>query len=581
MVPKRAAVARPPARGWWAPLCLAVAVAGFVVTLYPGALGLPLVTDDYLILHKVRDASFLSLWSRSELLSGFYRPWARELHYWTLFHRFGAEPLPFHLACFLLWFGIVALYFVLVRRLAGTAAAALAACLALTMAPWGVLLIWSAGAQDLWMMGLALLSLVMFSSGRVLWASLTFALSLLSKETAATLPAIAALYAWIVERMPLRATLRRTAPLWGIVIAWALFHPMLGGRLGGGPAPAPPPPGWEAPAPAARLVASLGTIVNAGFLPRPADGWRQVLVTSLPAAALLVATVLAGLRAGAAPGDAPGTRAAPARVGAWAAAWALLGWLPLLMPGVGFQPYYALWGGLGAWCALSIGLARWRIPAVLTVIALSFLRTASAWTPQTNMGSEWYQTHSAAVTEAVHRDLREHRASFPPHSRVFLAGVPGGAGLLPAPGHCPALEVWYSDPTLRGYFFSQYAPRAASDTLGGDFFFVFGADGRSTEIIRGPEDLERAREDPAWLSRHLELASTLFSKGDRRACAEEFEKMTQAYPTDPALWFDLGACYESLGEHARAEACDRNALALPGATPEMRAIARRDWGTAP
>jgi len=576
MVPSRAAIAGPSPRGWIVPACLALALVGFVATQYPGALGFPLVTDDYLILHKVRDASFLSLWSRSDLLSGFYRPWARELHYWTLFRLFGAQPLPFHLACFLLWFGIMALYFVLVRRLAGTGTAALATCLATTQAPWGVLLIWSAGAQDLWMMSLGLLSLVTFTSGRTTWASLALALSLLSKETAATLPAIAALYALIVERRSFPETLRRTAPLWAIVIAWALLHPMVGGRLLAGSSPPSPPPGSEGPTPGARLAASLRETVNAGFVPRPADGWRQVLFTALPTAALFVATVLVGFRAG--------TQGRPAgrwRVAAWSASWALLGWLPLLMPGIRWQPYYALWGGLGMSCALAIGLARWRVLAVTAVIGLSVLRTASAWTPRVTLGSEWYQTHSAALTEAVRRDLLEHHASLPAHSRVFLATVPGGVGLIPTPGYCPALEVWYREPTLRGYFYSQYAPRAARDTLGHDFFFVFDAAGRSTEVVRGPEDVAVAREDPDWLPRHMELASLLVSKGDRAACAEEFEKLTQAFPADPALLFSLGACRESLGDLERAQACYRKAFSLPGANPEMLAIARRDWGTAP
>ncbi|TMQ68803.1 MAG: hypothetical protein E6K81_16310, partial [Candidatus Eisenbacteria bacterium] len=60
-------------RGWIAPACLAVALAGFLATQYPGALGLPLMTDDYLVLGKLHGASFVSLWSRVELLSGFYR----------------------------------------------------------------------------------------------------------------------------------------------------------------------------------------------------------------------------------------------------------------------------------------------------------------------------------------------------------------------------------------------------------------------------------------------------------------------------------------------------------------------------
>ena len=149
---------------------------------------------------------------------------------------------------------------------------------------------------------------------------------------------------------------------------------------------------------------------------------------------------------------------------------------------------------------------------------------------------------------------------------------------MPSPGHCPALEVWYGDPTLRGYFYSQYAPRAAGDTLGRDYFFAFDSTGGSTEVIQGAEDVSRARDEPDWLHRHVELATLLFMKGDRAACAAEFEKMAQVFPGEPSLLFGLGACRESMGDRAAALACYRKAFTLPGATPEMMASARREWG---
>ena len=563
-------------RGWIAPACLAVALAGFLATQYPGALGLPLMTDDYLVLGKLHGASFVSLWSRVELLSGFYRPWSRELHYWTLSRLFGTNPLPFHLACFVLWFLGLALFFAFVRRLAGTAAATLATALATTQAAWGAPLIWPAGAQDLWMMSLGLLTLVVFANGRTVAAAIALALALLSKETAATLPLIAALFALIVDRRSIGAALRRTAALWAVVVVWALFHPLIGGRLGHAPtAPGPPVP-WDG---LGKLASSMRQLVNADLALHPADGWRQVLLAASPAAALLAVAVFVGFRAGVrTPDEASGPPAARGPVAMWAASWALLGWLPLLMPGIGWHPYYALWGGFGVWTAVAIGLARWRALALVAVVGLSLLRPARAWTPEVDLGSEWYQTRAAWLTDTVRRDLLGRHASLPAHSRVFLAGVPGGVGLMPSPGHCPALEVWYRDPTLRGYFYSQYAPRAAGDTLGRDYFFVFDSTGHATEVIQGPEDVAHARDEPEWLTRHLELATLLFTKGDRAACAAEFEKMARVYPEEPALLFDLGACREAMGDRAAAQACYRRAFALPGASQELLALARHDWG---
>jgi Flp pilus assembly protein TadD len=87
-----------------------------------------------------------------------------------------------------------------------------------------------------------------------------------------------------------------------------------------------------------------------------------------------------------------------------------------------------------------------------------------------------------------------------------------------------------------------------------------------------------AREEPEWLTRHLELATLLFIKGDRAACTAEFEKMARVHPEEPALLFDLGACREGMGDLAGAQACYRRAFALPGASPELQAMARHDWG---
>src|SRR5207247_11426604 len=205
-----------------------------------------------------------------------------------------------------------------------------------------------------WMMSLGLLALVAFANGRTVAAALALALALLSKETAATLPLIATLFALIVDRRSIGAALRRTAALWAVVVVWALFHPMIGGRLGHAPpSPAPPVPPvpWDG---LGKLVASMRQLVNADLALHPADGWRHVLLAASPAAALLAIAVLVGFRAGArTPDETSGPPAALGPVAMWAASWALLGWLPLLMPGIGWHPYYALWGGFGVWTAVA------------------------------------------------------------------------------------------------------------------------------------------------------------------------------------------------------------------------------------
>jgi len=165
---------------------------------YRFVFGLPFVSDDYTILDKVGHATFASLWTAEHPLWGWYRPWSRELHFWTLSRLFGPGELPFHAASLLLWNGVLTAYFLFVRRLQGTPAAVVATAGAATLAAWGSALSWAAGAQELWMLLFALLFLHAVARRSFVAALLALAGALLSKETAAILPAIAFLYALVI-----------------------------------------------------------------------------------------------------------------------------------------------------------------------------------------------------------------------------------------------------------------------------------------------------------------------------------------------------------------------------------------------
>jgi hypothetical protein len=89
---------------------------------------------------------------------------------------FGANPHPFHVACFALWIASMTLYLTLVRRLAGSSAAAFATAGVAALAAWGVPLEWGPGAQDLWMIALSLAALHAFAARRAAWAALALAL---------------------------------------------------------------------------------------------------------------------------------------------------------------------------------------------------------------------------------------------------------------------------------------------------------------------------------------------------------------------------------------------------------------------
>jgi hypothetical protein len=78
-------------------LAVVLAVAALICwTQHPGLLAVSFVGDDYFFLGKTRDASFLSLWEPRGLVSNFYRPWSRELHYWALQHLCGDRVAGWH-----------------------------------------------------------------------------------------------------------------------------------------------------------------------------------------------------------------------------------------------------------------------------------------------------------------------------------------------------------------------------------------------------------------------------------------------------------------------------------------------------
>src|SRR5262245_55628206 len=216
----------------WADLAgLALVLAGFAFFAYGTALNLPFVGDDYVFLDKTRDARFVDLWSFTNTDFGWYRPWSRELHFWVLQHVAGLNELAFRSLGVVLWITVLCLYAVLVRRLASMRVAALATLGVAGLALWGTPLLWISGSQDLWMLCFSLIALLVYSAGRPGWTVIPFGLALLSKETAAVVPALLVAYAILVEHRRLADALRRTAHLWLLLAAWIAVHPTLHARL--------------------------------------------------------------------------------------------------------------------------------------------------------------------------------------------------------------------------------------------------------------------------------------------------------------------------------------------------------------
>ncbi len=549
------------------PAWIAGGLLAFFFTQYASAFSIPFINDDYSFLDKTRAVGFLDLWRFENLTFQWYRPWSRELHYWTLQRLFGVHEVAFHLASLALWLAVLTSFWALARRLAGTSAATMAVGGMAALAAWGVPLLWVASVQELWMLLFALLTLHAWVAGRRRLATAMLVGALLSKETAAVVAPLAIACSVTIQGRKPGQALRHALPLIVVTALWAIVHPVLGGRFWH-PLPAPLEPGAGSPWPVSLLRTALVS-VNLDALPRPERGWGPAIVPGALGALVLGLMVAVGARRN----EASSANSLRTLL-AFGILWALLGWSPLLMPSLGWHAYYALLGCFGVWLALAPLLARRPAVAVALVAALALLRPARADTPSLDWGSEWYQRRAAEFIVAMRGQLLEAHPRLPSHARLYFVRVPSNVGFLAGDG--PALRVWYRDPTLRAGFYSSYRPRDPAAPAGPDLFFRFDNTGGWVEVMPGDEDVARARHaNPRWEMDHVTLAATLARAGDWSLAAAEYVKLAEVVPGRFEYASDAGVCLESLGDSSAAARWYARAAGLPGADAEARRNAER------
>lgn len=531
------------------------------------ALRLPFINDDFLFLDKTRAASLPALWGFDRLAFHWWRPWSRETHYWLVQRFAGTDAAVFHAVNAALWIGILASYWALVRRSAGAAAAGWALAAAAAMAAWGLPLLWVAGVQDLWMLLASLLALHAWASDRRGLAVLAYAVALLSKETAALLPAV--LFGWDVligQRRP-REALLRLLPFAAVAVVWAGLHPRLGGRF------------WQ-PVPLERVedasrLSPLGALGRALLVPFnldrwPGSGmdWRRGLGTGIAVAGPLLAMlwILRPARHG-------GSDSAPAHAHArLGLVWALMGFVPLLLPGLGFHAYYTLFGALGVIFACAPWFARNLWIASASIAVLAMLGGVRDHAPTLDWGDAPYQRRAGALLESMRVDLLAKLPHPEPHTRFFFVRVPDRVGFLA--GDAPALRIWYGDPTLSGGYYSSYRPRPAGTPVGTDRFFRLDSLAGWIPVLAGAEQIPAAlAANPRWELDHVALGQAFAAAGDWRAAATEYEKLAKAFPLNPVHAFDAAASWNEAGDLAAAERWLVEAARRPGSTDEMRAAA--------
>lgn len=463
---------------WFIPSAFAVAlIMSGAVLLHLDALRLPFFADDYLFLEQVRGRSLIAAVTAPDGLGNFFRPVGRQLYFWLLTHLSGESAIAFHAANLALFLALIALLFLVARRLAGATAGAVAAgYVGLHYAP-DVPLRWVSGSQDLLAVTLALAALALFLSGFTRWAAVPYLLALLSKEAVLLTPLVAV----VAGRRPgesWRAALARAWPLGLAVAVWAAL--------------------WLVTAPQRRgLGASLGleplgVVAVVVHLVQVAlglegSGARDAIERVVPPWLPLLPVVLAvyGVREA---GRAGRAAHAPLAIGI---VWALAGTAPLVAVASVWSAYYYLFALCGVAVVLGALVARGpRWASVAIVVALAAGSQSGRGNPEfaTGRGAWTWQSHTNRryidrATERIGRylaDMKRHRPTVPPRSTFFFAGVPAFLSWQAADG--PLVRWAYRDTSLRSYYQADFTLERAH--RGPAYFFFVANDSLHEEALR-------------------------------------------------------------------------------------------------
>ena len=554
--PGATAALAPAERGWAIALALAVCLAG-IARAFP-VLGVSFMSDDYLILDKVMCRDFAQLWKFDYNIFGWYRPWSREIHFWSLYHLAGTDARVYHLASLALWLAVLLMFAAYVRREAGVAAAVIATTGLAALASWGAPMLWISGCQELWLAFWSLAYLHVLGSRHARWAPVPLLLALLSKETALVLPAIGLAYRALVSRPRAREQILRLAGDVAVTAVWAFVHPTLVHRL----VHPLPSVGDQLPSQWLAIPYSLLSFVNLEAWPRPEGNAWAVLVMGLWRMLPLLAIALLAVRAAR-----RGTRGHPSegrvelgsRTGPdrgrmlFALVWIAVGIGCLLSRTIGWHAYYAILAAIGAWYLLGMLLERRRWLAFALLAVVIVLEPLRAETPSWDAASFAYQQRAGIFCGNLRAALMKEVPKVSPHTRLYFVGIPQNVGFVTADG--PAFRVLYGDSTLRGWFMGRYAPRDASAPRGEDLFLSF--DGVATMHRMLPAAAPPPGADPEalaeWESDGRTLAWTFGHAHDWPRAADQFVALSRARPESVEYAANAADCFRRAGDVSRAE----------------------------
>lgn len=425
------------------------------------ALRLPFFADDFLFLDQTRGRSLWAALTSPDPLRNFWRPVGRQLYFW-LVARSGESPVVAHGLNLLIFLGIVALLFVLARRLAGSRAAVIAASILALHYVADVPVRWASGSQDLIAVAGALGALCLVASGRNGWAAASLGLGLLAKETVVLTPLVAL---WMVRRRGERWT-RSLATLWplgAVVAAWAVIWMLaMQGRSGGTIHFSPD----AIPAAPVHLVQVLLGAEWSRNLSLRLPGFLPPFV---PLALALIGIALVGRQRSAPRGRPLESPAAPS---AWSTGllWALLATLPVVLVVHIWSAYYYFFALCGL--ALMLGALLARLPLAIALAATTllawgsesarrletFASDPSPWCTESHLNRFYFDRSMWWVTRYL-EDLRRQRPTMPHRSTLFYSGIESFSSWQAADG--PLVRWAYRDSSLRSYYFHDFTAERA------------------------------------------------------------------------------------------------------------------------
>ena len=164
-------------------------------------------------------------------------------------------------------------------------------------------------------------------------------------------------------------------------------------------------------------------------------------------------------------------------------AWALIGWLPLLAPSLGWHAYYALLGALGAWLALGDACsrrcagARRRRSCGARAATAPRARSRRRWTG----AREWYQRRAGGFLDVMRGDLLRTASAVRRSTRDCSSSrVPSNVGFhdraAPGAARCGTATRRCAADCSRGYTTRRRAPP------GPDLFFRLRQHRRLDEV---------------------------------------------------------------------------------------------------